>query len=406
MKKALSLVLTLAMVLSLGALAACTNPSESSGTASSTTSSASSTAQKTNDIQARLDKKEKVFVGFAMETVSNAFFLQQADFLKQNFEKMGVTFDYVASEGDNALMISQIENFITMGADLIMCAPPSADAVKDVLLKAQAAGIPVIMMGQHPAYADQLSGGTYLDWNKVGVEVADMVSAWITSRYPNAGNGEIHVAVLTSNSQGVYVQQNEGMYAELAKDSRITIGYKNEGVDSVDEGYTAAQEALTMDSSIKAFIGFQESPAIGASNYVISRADLKPDEFGAFAAGLQDMGTKQLELAKSGQSIYRGTIAYGTYGAEGVDIPSAAGLFYVTRDVLLGTAKEMPYWSADDNWSINNFGYSFVFDNPLNDYLIDLYSNPDNKATAASAASAATSAAAASATATATSAAS
>ncbi|MBP1736381.1 MAG: sugar transporter substrate-binding protein [Oscillospiraceae bacterium] len=386
MKKLASILLTLAMILSLGALSACTNPSETStstASGSDTASSGSDTAAtQTNDIQARLDKGEEVFIGFAMETVSNSFFLQQADFLKENFEKMGVTFEYVASEGDNALMISQIENFITMGADLIMCAPPSADAVQDVLLKAEAAGIPVIMMGQHPSYADQISGGTYLDWTQVGTEVADMVSAWITSRYPDAKDGEIHAAILTSNSQGVYVQQNEGMYAELAKDSRINIAYKNEGVDSIDEGYTAAQEALTMDPEIKVFIGFQESPAIGASNYVISRSDLNPDEFGAFAAGLQDMGTQQLELAKDGQSIYRGTIAYGTYGADDVEIPSAAGLFYVTRDVLLGTAQEMPYWSADDNWSINNFDYSFVLDNPLNDFLIDLYANTSDTSAA------------------------
>lgn len=334
-------------------------------------SACGTTKEKT--IQERLDAGEEVFIGFAIETVSNPFFLAQAEFLKTEFGKMGVTFEYQASDGDDALMISQIENFITMKADLIMCAPPNQDAVESVLEKAEDAGIPVIIMGQRPKYGDKLSGGTYNTWFEVGREVAMMASAWIDQRYPDAGPGDIHAANLTYNVVGIFVEQNAGMLAQVAEDPRISITYTQEDLDNINGGFDAAETALTRDSSIRLFLCYQESPAIGASNYILSRPDLDADEFACFAAGIQDMGIDQLELSKTNQSLYRGVIAYGTYGAEGVDIPSAAGLFYVTKDVLLGDAPVMPYWSEDDRWALTSFGYEYLFDNPLNDFLIDLY---------------------------------
>ena len=65
----------------------------------------------------------------------------------------------MACEGDNSPMISHMENFISMGVDLIICAPIDQGAVKSVCLQAMDAGIPVVFNGQYPAYYDQLSGG-------------------------------------------------------------------------------------------------------------------------------------------------------------------------------------------------------------------------------------------------------
>lgn len=383
MKKYISLALALVMLLSLGLLSACSNGAETTPAVSETTPSESAaatseTVQATgaaiNAVQAKLDAGEKVFIGFAMETVSNPFFLAQADFLKTSFEEMNVNFEYIASEGDNALMISQIENYITMGADLIMCAPPDPSAVKDALLKAEDAGIPVVIMGNRPDFGDQLSGGTYLTWYDVGYAVGKMASAWIDKVYPDAKEGEIHAADLTYNAVNIFVQQHEGLMAAVKEDPRISITFLKEDLDTLDEGYNAAEAALTTDPDIKLFLSYQESPAVGASNYIIAQPGFDKAKYAAFAAGIQSMGTEQLELSKTDQSIYRGVIAYGTYGAEGVEIPSAAGLFYVTRDVLLGTAPVMPYWSEDDRWALTSFGYEYKFDNPLNDFLIETYS--------------------------------
>lgn len=390
MKKLLSVVLAIALCFTL--FTACSN--NSGGTSASPTPAGESTSpvaesttpaqspdaqttealqEATNAVQQKLDNGEKVFIGFAMVTVSNPFFLQQATYLKENFGAMGVTFEYSASEGDNAQMISNIENYITMQADLIMVAPADAEVVESVLMQAESAGIPVIVMGQRPSYGDKLSGGTYVDWIDVGAEAAFMASAWIDEHYPDAGEGEIHVGILTSNIEQIYVLTTQGITDTLAQDSRIKFTYRNEDVDTIDGGYDAAAEAFTVDPDIKMFLSFQESPGIGASNYIMAQSNLNPADYAVFATGLQDMGTAQIDLSKTDESVYRGTIAYGTYGAEGVDIPSAAGLFYVTKDVLLGTAPQVPYWSADDMWSMNSFGYEKVVDYPANDFLIDLY---------------------------------
>ena len=329
--------------------------------------------QTAGDVQSRLDKGETVLVGFAVSDTSNPFLLAQTLQVKEMFEAIGVTFDYTSCDSDDAKMITVIENYITMGAELIICSPTNQDAVKDALLGAENVGIPVVCMGQHPSYADQLSGGTYVDWFAVGYQLGKLASAWIDETYPDAGPGDIHAANFAFFVEGIFVIQNDGMMQAVSEDPRITITYEQQDANTLDGGFDAMETAMTRDPDIRLVLAWQESPGIGGSNYVLSQPNLDPAEFAVFAAGIQSMGVEQIEQSKTNDSIYRGVVAYGTYGSA-VEIPSAAGLYYVARDVLFGIAPVMPYWSEDDRWSLNSFGFVDVFDNPLNDFLIELYS--------------------------------
>ena len=166
----------------------------------------SATEEQLNDVAARLEAGEEVLVGYAVNTLSTPALKQTIDNVQGFLEDMGCTVSVVACEGDTALMINHIENFIEMQADLIIVAPIGQDAMKDSLLKAEAAGIPVIFNGQYPAYADQVSGGGATDYPELGVQTAKSAPAWIDQQYPDAGGGEVHVAVMGFNNTYVFKQ--------------------------------------------------------------------------------------------------------------------------------------------------------------------------------------------------------
>lgn len=373
MKKLIAMLLALAMVFALVACGSSNSGNESKGDASgsntgavSSSGDASSVEDVINDVQARLDAGEEVLVGYAVNTLSNPALKQTIDNVAGFLEEMGCTVSVAACEGDTTLMISQVENFIEMDVDCLIVAPIDQGAMEDTLMKAREAGIPVIFNGQYPAYADAMSGGGATDYSELGTQNAKAALAWIDQNYPNAGAGEVHVAVLGFNNTFIFKQIYDAMIATLEADSRITISYTGEQHNSIDLGYSAAEEALTMDPDIRVFLCYQDGPGTGVANYLISRSDLNMDEFGVFNGSYSDTTAAMVQDATNPT---RSIIYYGVYNND-AEIIMGYNIFYAARGVLLGEVDE-PFWILDDMWTLDDFGFDLLIDHPENDNIYD-----------------------------------
>ena len=325
----------------------------------------SATEEQLNDVAARLEAGEEVLVGYAVNTLSNPALKQTIDNVQGFLEEMGCTVSVVACEGDTALMINHIENFIEMQMDLIIVAPIDQDAMKDSLLKAEAAGIPVIFNGQYPAYADQVSGGGATDYPELGIQTAKSALAWIDQQYPDAGNGDIHVAILGFNNTYIFKQIYDNMIATIEADPRITVSYTGTEHNSIDAGFNAASEAMTMDPEIRVFLCYQDSPGIGVANYLMSQGNLNMDEFGIFSGSYSETST---EMVDDPANPTRSILYYGIYGNDKETI-MGYDIYFAAREVLLG--HETQCWLLMDMWSHDSFGFDLLIDHPENDHIYD-----------------------------------
>lgn len=375
MKKLLAMLMALAMVFALVACGGTTQGNASSDAPSGGATSSGAPSEETpsdtsggedvvNDIQARLDAGEEVLVGYAVNTLSNPALKQTIDNVAGFLEEMGCTVSVAACEGDTTLMISQVENFIEMGVDALIVAPIDQGAMEDTLMKAREAGIPVIFNGQYPAYADQMSGGGATDYTELGTQNAKAALAWIDKNYPDAGEGEVHVAVLGFNNTFIFKQIYDAMIAVMEEDSRITISYTGEQHNSIDLGYSAAEEALTMDPEIRVFLCYQDGPGTGVANYLMSRSDLNMDEFGVFNGSYSDTSA---EMVQDASNPTRSIIYYGVYNND-AEIVMGYNIFYAARGVMLGEV-EAPFWILDDMWSLDDFDFNLLIDHPENDNI-------------------------------------
>lgn len=388
MKKKIALFLIAALMLGL---CACGSGSTSAGSAAADSAAAASEAapaasaqaepaaqttapaelsgsaaeEQLNEVAARLEAGEEVLVGYAVNTLSNPALKQTIDNVQGYLEDMGCTVSVVACEGDTALMINHIENFIEMQVDLIIVAPIDQDAMQDSLLKAEAAGIPVIFNGQYPAYADQVSGGGATDYPELGVQTAKSALAWIDQEYPDAGDGDIHVAVLGFNNTFIFKQIYDNMIATIEADPRITVSYTATEHNSIDSGFNAAAEAMTMDPDIRVFLCYQDSPGIGVANYLMSQSGLNMDEFGVFSGSYSETST---EMVDDPGNPMRSILYYGIYGNDKETI-MGYDIFFAAREVLLGHQEQC--WLIMDMWSHDSFGYDLLIDHPENDHIYD-----------------------------------
>ncbi|MEH7493898.1 multiple monosaccharide ABC transporter substrate-binding protein [Neobacillus sp. 3P2-tot-E-2] len=142
MKKTLSLILLLTMMFML---AACGSKS-SSGDA------------------------EKGYVGIAMPTKSSERWVHDGDNMVKEFEKLGYKTDLQYAEDVVENQVSQIENMITKGVDVLVVASIDGEALTDVLSKANDEKIKVIAYDRLIKNTEHVEYYATFDNFKVGVQ--------------------------------------------------------------------------------------------------------------------------------------------------------------------------------------------------------------------------------------------
>lgn len=89
-------------------------------------------------------EKDQKYIGVAMPTQSGQRWNQDGQNMKTMLEEAGYQVDLQYAEDVVETQVSQIENMITKGVDVLVVAPVESSSLTDVVDKAADAGIPVI----------------------------------------------------------------------------------------------------------------------------------------------------------------------------------------------------------------------------------------------------------------------
>lgn len=363
MKKALSILTALLMLLSAAVLSGCNgeespvSPPESVAPVSDSMDN-NAEKEETPDagIQARLDAGEEVLIGLCFTGLDNQQMAQQHDFLMQSFTELGFACSSAISNSNVVLMIEQVENFITMEAALIIINPPDTDSVKEVLLKAIDAGTYVVFMAMNRPEDYEVSGGSAVNWDLLGEVFCEMVGFWTDKAYPDAAENPIKVAFSSFSMVEFYKGMCDGIAASVTADPRYDLVYTKDLSVGPDGGFTFAEEALTVDRDIKLLLAWQNSVAVGVNNYVMANPEYDPAAMAVFATGAASESREIIEASANNESIYRGTVAYGY---EKGNYNSAEGLLHVALTLLFEEA-EPPYWNDDEIWTEDAIDFGLV----------------------------------------------
>ena len=91
------------------------------------------------------DSKDKKYkVGITIQSLSNAYWAGVMGKLEEQLKDKGWDYTLIDCEDNSATQVSQIENFITSGCDLIMVHPSDAKAVENICKEALDADIKVM----------------------------------------------------------------------------------------------------------------------------------------------------------------------------------------------------------------------------------------------------------------------
>ncbi|MGO4270817.1 substrate-binding domain-containing protein, partial [Paenibacillus sp. TAF58] len=120
-------------------LTACST-SKSGGTAASPAAKAESTAAAAKAPA----KNGKIVIGLSMDTLQEERWQKDRDIFVEAAKKLGAEVNVQSANSDDAKQISQAENLISQGVNVLVVIPHNADASAAIVEKAHAAGIKVL----------------------------------------------------------------------------------------------------------------------------------------------------------------------------------------------------------------------------------------------------------------------
>lgn len=339
MKRILSAIIAVALIISMAALFGCSkNPSDDL-----------SSTKPNEKVQEKLDAGMKPLITFVTPVLSDAFIATISDLFQRDFEKQGFSYTVADAQGEMSNMLNLLENAVEMKSSAIIILA-FTEGLGDTCAKAEEQGTSIIVFGASPSF--EVAGEVVLDMYEQGKQGAYMAHAWLDQVYPNAPDGSVKAMITVNVGQEDNVRRSEAYRTFLPEDPRIDLVYEGpEEANSVDEGFTFAEEAFTMYPDIKVALTFSTSAAMGVNNYIISHFD-NLEEFGVFCNSQDESLVALIQASATNDgSCIRGTIA------QGGDEPHEAA-YQCVLDLLLG-GESFGYKKADRTWALDSFGYEY-----------------------------------------------
>ncbi len=278
--------------------------------------------------------KELKSIGVSLGSLGNPFFVALSKGAEFEAKKTNpdVKITTVGFEYDIGKQVTQIDNFIAAGVDLILLNPGDPKALGPAIKKAQAAGIIVVAV-------DTAAEGADATVTTNNVQAGEISCQYIVDKL--GGKGEV---IIENGPQvSAVIDRVAGCKDVFSKSPGIKVlSSDQDGKGSREGGLTVTQGYLTRFAKIDAIFAINDPQAIGTdlaarqqqrSGIIITAVDGAPD----IEAALKDPQAQQIQASASQDPFFmaRRAVQIGVSILDGQKPASSVELLpskLVTRD--------------------------------------------------------------------------
>lgn len=323
MKKFICALLCVVMV--IGLMAGCAGKDDTKETDPVTTTEGKAPEGSTAD-DSKAPEGKSAKIGISIQSLNNAYWAGVMTKLEGMLKEKGYEYTLVACDDNSATQVSQVENFITDGCDLIMVHPSDAAALEGVCGEALEAGIKV-MCWDDPM--ENTTANWVLDNQKLGEEIGKNAADFINAHFTEDKKAE--VVVIGYPSTKVLLDRANGIKDGLKKycKNNYEIVAEVDGIEA-NEAQTNCETALAAHPNAKVFVGVGAGAMIGANEALLAEYGKGkiPEDVGVITT---DVTTQQLESLKAGDEAVRAIT-----GFEGSNTDTAAACLAMYERILSG----------------------------------------------------------------------
>lgn len=340
---------------------------------------------------AKEKKESSKLIGVCMQNKSSSISVLEEEALKEMFEPLGYEVQVASADDSASNQVSQLNNFILMGAEMVVVLPCEIEALEDALLDARKSGVKVVISGgtgtiSEDAYDAVSSDDEYM----IGMYVASVCKTWVEEHMDPEGDWE--AAFLSStisedaklrclgeaqilepwlkNAKGEYVTRmgevveeanrvENPVYCEMIASRVPNYGDCCTEMDVSGDNRTVVAGVLTENPKTRVVIAYNSLASVAGSQYVMDTyPEAEQAEFAFFSGGVMGNEYDYLIGAVSDsagtKSVFRGACQFG--GGD-----AAATLANLCHNVMFGEAGK-DYGKSNPN----SIGLYFPVDADLN----------------------------------------
>lgn len=336
----------------LGCLAGCGEPKPATGTGSPAPESQTPVSSAPGPqapaapedpvLQLLAGKGEGLKVGLTVSDLASTYIVGAAEYTQKLLEASGAEVSLVNCESNASVQASQIDDFISMGCDVILIHAADSEALAPAVAKATEAGIPCV------GFNKEISGGnlSFAVVSSDNVATGAKAAQWLADKAKEEGVANPKIAVFqgTMTQSDAYLRQDgieqvaeaEGLVlinnpcdwasdkAERALNDTLTANPDLYGIitqcDSMDPGVISALRQAGMTGKA------------GEENHIYwSGIDCDPVGIDSLNTGMMDVCVEQSPLSLA-TVIVKGVLEYVVQGKDlgGEIIPMDTRVVYAT----------------------------------------------------------------------------
>jgi D-xylose transport system substrate-binding protein len=212
-------------------------------------------------------KDDKIVIGFSMDTLKEERWQKDKEIFESAVKDLGAEVKTVAANGDDAAQLSQAEQLISEGVDVLVVVPHNAEATAAIVEKAHQEGIKVISYDRLIKNADV---DYYISFDNV--RVGEMQAQAIVEQAPK-GNFAYIGGADTDNNAHLFRDGALNVLKPLIDSGDIKLVYDQYSKDwKPEEALKNMENALTANkNNIQAVIAANDGTAGGAIQALTSQ---------------------------------------------------------------------------------------------------------------------------------------
>ena len=253
---------------------------------------------------------EDTLVCFAISSLGNDFMSNLNSSFQAKFTEAGYQFESASADGSAQKQIEQIENFVAMGADIIIVMAVEANGLTDVCQRAMDAGTAIYAFTTNTkAYTIYRGANDTI----IGNRIAEMASEWVDAAFPDAEDGSVNCAIFRYMDSEETVERSDALAYIADINSKVAIVAEVEVAYTTEAAMAASENLAQTNPDIDLVLCYNGGMGIGVNSYVYTPSSVWTDyeHFGVFGSDKTDEMLALIEASKTNEAVYRGTAVMG-----------------------------------------------------------------------------------------------
>jgi ribose transport system substrate-binding protein len=245
--------------------------------------------------------KKGVKVGMTIQDLSNPVWAGYCQALQKKIGSMGGNLTYVSCESNAGKQITQIENFVSSGVDVLIVHPADPAGVEAACKQARDKGIKVISWDDDLKNADI---AWLIDNHKLGYTIGEAAAKFINDKL----GGKAEVAILNYPQLPILLERGNGIKEAITKLApNATIVAETSAINPA-EGISKMETIFQAHPNVKVVGCIGGGGSVGANEAAKAAGKIK-DDFGIFAA---DATKPELSAMKNNEGVRMSVAVGGT----------------------------------------------------------------------------------------------